>query len=104
MIIYFHSSSHGQGCPTPDQAALQMGPHNGRVEGTTVPSLNLLATRLLMQPRILLAFGAASIHCWLMSSFSSIELLELEGTLKGHLVQLPCNEQGHLQLGQPHPV
>ena len=25
---------------------------------------------------------------------------ELEGTLKGHLVQLPCNEQGYLQLGQ----
>jgi len=25
------------------------------------------------------------------------ELLELEGTLKGHLVQPPCNEQGHLQ-------
>ena len=25
---------------------------------------------------------------------------ELEGTLKGHLVQLPCNEQGHLQLEQ----
>jgi len=25
-----------------------------------------------------------------------IELFELEGTLKGHLVQLPCNEQGHL--------
>ena len=24
--------------------------------------------------------------------------LELEGTLKGHLVQLPCYEQGHLQL------
>jgi len=24
----------------------------------------------------------------------------LEGTLKGHLVQLPCNEQGHLQLHQ----
>ena len=30
-----------------------------------------------------------------------IELFELEGSLKGHLVQLPCNEQGCLQL---HPV
>ena len=28
------------------------------------------------------------------------ELFELEGTLKGHLVQLPCSEQGHLQLNQ----
>lgn len=25
-----------------------------------------------------------------------IVLFELEETLKGHLVQLPCNEQGHL--------
>ena len=29
-----------------------------------------------------------------------IESLELEGTFKGHLVQLPYNEQGHLQLDQ----
>jgi len=29
-----------------------------------------------------------------------IESFELEGTFKGHLVQLPCNEQGHLQLDQ----
>jgi len=29
-----------------------------------------------------------------------IESFELEGTFKGHLGQLPCNEQGHLQLGQ----
>ena len=29
-----------------------------------------------------------------------IELFELEGSLKSHLVQLPCNEQGHLQLHQ----
>lgn len=27
------------------------------------------------------------------------ELFELEGFLKGHLVQLPCNKQGQLQLG-----
>ena len=27
-----------------------------------------------------------------------IESFELEVILKGHLVQLPCNEQGHLQL------
>jgi len=28
------------------------------------------------------------------------ELFELEQSPKGHLVQLPCNEQGHLQLYQ----
>ncbi|NXC72535.1 MORC3 protein, partial [Anhinga anhinga] len=35
-----------------------------------ITSLNLLATLLLMQPRVRLAFWAASAHCWLMSSFS----------------------------------
>ena len=29
-----------------------------------------------------------------------ITFLELEETFKGHLVQLPCNEQGHPQLHQ----
>jgi len=29
-----------------------------------------------------------------------IESLELEGTFKGSLVQLPCNEQGHAHLDQ----
>jgi len=29
-----------------------------------------------------------------------MELFELEETLKGHLVQPPCKEQGHLQLNQ----
>ena len=29
-----------------------------------------------------------------------LELFKLEGALKGHLVQLPCSEQGHLQLYQ----
>jgi len=29
-----------------------------------------------------------------------VESFELEGTFKGHLVQLPCREQGHLQLDQ----
>ena len=29
-----------------------------------------------------------------------MDLLELEGTLKGHLVQLPCSEQGNPQLHQ----
>jgi len=29
-----------------------------------------------------------------------MESLELKGTSEGHLVQLPCNEQGHPQLDQ----
>jgi len=29
-----------------------------------------------------------------------MESFELEETLNGHLVQLPCNEKGHLQLDQ----
>jgi len=35
-----------------------------------IPSLALLATLLLMQPRTQLAFWAMSAHWWLMSSFS----------------------------------
>jgi len=34
----------------------------------------------------------------LVLSYRIIESFELEETLKGHLVQLPCLEQGHLQL------
>ena len=37
-----------------------------------IPSLNLLAMMLGMQPRVQLAFWAVSACCWLMSSFSSI--------------------------------
>ena len=32
-----------------------------------------------------------------------IEWFALEGTFKGHPVQPPCNEQGHLQLDQQRP-
>ena len=32
--------------------------------------------------------------------YRTMESLELEGTFKGHLVQLPCNEQEHAQLDQ----
>ena len=55
-------------------AVLQMGPHEGRVERDEwgrVTSLALLATYLLMQLRILLAFQDTSVHYWLMTSFSS---------------------------------
>ena len=33
-----------------------------------------------------------------MNVLKFTELFDLEGTLKGHLVLLPCNERGHLQL------
>ena len=41
----------------------------------------------------LVGIGCVSLH-------RIIGFFELEGTLEGHLVQLPCNEQGHLQLHQ----
>jgi len=37
---------------------------------------------------------------FLSYSHRPLELFELERTFKGHLVQLRCNEQGHLQLDQ----
>jgi len=37
---------------------------------------------------------------WLPSEAEIIESFELERTLKGHLLQLLCNELGHLQLDQ----
>jgi len=40
-----------------------------------------------------------SLHSGSRSKFL-IESFELEETLKSHLVQCPCNEQGHLQLNQ----
>ena len=39
--------------------------------------------------------------------FSILQSLELEGTIKGHLVQLPCNEQGRLHQikhSEPRPA
>ena len=38
-----------------------------------IPSLALLATLLLMQPRIQLAFWPVSAHCWLIVSFPSTD-------------------------------
>ena len=62
----------------------------------TITSLALLATPLLMQPRILLAFQAARAHCWLMTSFSSIrtptffslELVSMSSSLSLYSIQL----------------
>jgi len=36
----------------------------------------------------------------MFSDHSIIKQFGLEGTFKGHRVQPPCNEQGHLQLDQ----
>jgi len=50
-----------------------------------------------------------AVHCMVVatspskqksSNHRTIELFELEGTFKGHLLQLPCSQQGHLQLHQ----
>jgi len=41
----------------------------------------------------------AFFHSCLWQVYRIIERFELEETFKGHLVQLLCNEQGHLQ---PH--
>jgi len=57
---------------SPDlDAVLRVGPREGRAERDN-PFLLPAATPLLMQCiRILLAFWAASTHCWLMHGFSS---------------------------------
>ena len=39
-------------------------------------------------------------YCFAPQTHRIIESFELEGTVKGHLVQLLCHEQGHLQLNQ----
>ena len=46
-------------------------------------------------------YGSAVALVRYCESQTFIESLELEGTFKGHLVQLPCNEQGRVQ---PHQV
>jgi len=40
-------------------------------------------------------YGSAVASVSYCESQTFVESLELEGTFKGHLVQLPCNEQGH---------
>lgn len=38
--------------------------------------------------------------CWRYVALTVIGSLELEGTFKGYLVQLPCHSQGHLRFDQ----
>jgi len=45
--------------------------HTRAEQRARIPSLNLLAMLLLMQPGIPLAFWAVTAHCWVMFSFSS---------------------------------
>jgi len=39
-------------------------------------------------------------HVYIVEKYRIIECFGLEGTFRGHLAQLPCSEQGHLQLDQ----
>jgi len=58
------------GAPDLDAVLQVAGPHEGKAEGDShlpVP----VTIPLLMQLMALLAFWAASLQCWLMSSFSS---------------------------------
>ncbi|NXM28115.1 F120B protein, partial [Oxyruncus cristatus] len=65
-----------------------------------ISSLDLLATLLLMQPRMQLAFWAASAHCWVRSSCLS------SNTLKSLFELLSIHSPSHLYLclGLPRPV
>jgi len=82
------------GCNSQDGALQEYLLHRG-----TIPSL-LLATLLLMQPRIQLAFWAASIHSWLTSSF-----LEKSRTSKSFLARLLSlsSPSPYTYLGLPQP-
>lgn len=48
---------------------------------------------------MLLNLGCVS-NPFIQSNHGTIEELGLDGTFKGHPVQSPCNEQGHLQLDE----
>jgi len=53
-----------------------------------------------MIPLCLLDSILLNAHPDSVSLHKIIECFGLEGTFKSHLVQPPCNEQGHLQLDQ----
>jgi len=66
-----------------------------------VPSLDLLATMLLMQPRVWLAFWAASAHCRVMLSFSSTSTPK---SFSSGLLSVHPAPSLYLCLGLPWPV
>jgi len=69
-LLWTHSSSSASVLCWGPQAWMQdsrWGLTRAEQKGT-IPSLTLLATPLLMEPRILLAFWAANTHCWFVSS------------------------------------
>jgi len=76
-------------------------------EGLSSPKLSpfsplpLHVSSSLVQNRNELNFkpGKVKIILW-KETICSLESFELEGILKDYLVQLPCNEQGYLQLHQ----
>ena len=63
-------------------------PHKGRAERNS-PLPSPAATPLLMQPRILLAFQAASTHCWLMFSFSSTRTPKVQWGFFSQFIYIP---------------
>jgi len=67
---------------------------------STTPSASLEQCTVCL--RVQAPGGGAHAKLWLLPSAQHrvIELFELVGTFKGHPIQLPCTEQGHLQLGR----
>ncbi|KAK4829642.1 hypothetical protein QYF61_005935 [Mycteria americana] len=78
-------------------AALQGGLTRAEQRGR-IPSLALLATLLWMQPRIRLAFWAASAHCQVMLSFSSTNTPK---SFSSGLPSIPSLPSLYLCLGLP---
>ena len=67
-----------------------------------VDSSNNMPRKTIGKALVEAAFAGSLVVCTSHTSMNhiTIESFELEGTLKGHLFQVPCHEQGHLQLHQ----
>jgi len=97
LLQQLHISCAGDprsGCNIPEVAS------QGHSRKATIPSLSLLATPLLMQPRILFAFWAASTNCWLTSSFS---VNRTSNSLPAALISMSSSPSLYLYLGSPQP-